>query len=177
MRPGIAIAVLAGLVSAAACGSGGYDEQERMNYRIDRAHGRTWRLGLAGVFVRAQGSARETLIELPGWVVARDGCLPALALGPKGEAVVTSNVIPMLWRIDPVTLRVTTHSPELSTDRDKDVGFADLTFSASYGAYFAASSIDGSVWKVDGSLTRAERMTPPVQPIAKLERSNSCAIN
>lgn len=177
MRSGIAIAALAVLISAAACGSSSYEEEESMLYRIDRAHGRAWRLGMAGVFVRERGSARETLVELPGWVVARDGCLPAIAVGPKGEVVITSNVIPRLWRIDPETLAVSTHALQLSADRDKDVGFVDLTFASTYGAYFAVSTIDGSVWKIDGSLSRAERMTPSAQPIAKLERSTSCAIN
>ena len=177
MRSGIAIAALAGLLSAAACGSDGYEEQESMLYRIDRAHGRTWRLGIAGLFVRERKDGREALVELPGWVVARDGCLPAFALGPKGEVVVTSNVIPTLWRVDPDTLAVSAHSLELNADRDKDVGFSDLSFSATYGAYFAVSDLDGSIWKINGSLKRAEKMTPPVQPIAGLERSTLCAIN
>lgn len=178
MRSGIAIAALAGLISAAACGSSdSYKEEESMLYRVDRAHGRAWRLGMAGVLVRERDGTRETLVELPGWVVARDGCLPSIAVGPKGEVVVTSNVISTLWRIDPETLAVSAHALRLSADRDKDVGFVDLTFASAYGAYFAVSTIDGSVWKIDGSLSRAERMTPSAQPIAKLERSTSCAIN
>lgn len=179
MRSRIVLLALAALVSLTSCGNGGYDERESMQYRIDHTRGRTWRLGLAGVFVRERDSAREILVELPGWIVANepDGCLPALALGPKGEAVVTSNAIATLWRIDPGTLAVTVHSLELSSDRDKDVGFSDLTFSPAYGAYFAVSSALGSVWKIDGSLSRAERMTLPEQPIAREERRGACAIN
>ena len=174
----VTIAVLAGLVWLAACQSSGNEEAQNVHYRVDRKHDRLWRLSVDGVSVRERATGRETRVALPGWIVARamEGCLPALALGPKGEAVVTSNVIPVLWRVDPESLGVTVHPLELNADRDKDVGFSDLVFSAAHGAYFAVSPVQGSVWKIDTAFRKAERVTPPQQS-QQQERSMACATN
>lgn len=179
MRWKILAAGLAGLVWLAACDNSQYEEPQNVHYRVDRTRDRVWQLSLRGVSVRERASGRETWIDLPGWIVAgaADGCLPALALGPKGEAVVTSNVIPTLWRVDPVTLAVTVHAVELNVDRDKDVGFSELAFSPTFGSYFAVSQMHGSVWKIDSSLRRAERVTPPAQSAGQPERRVACAIN
>jgi hypothetical protein len=99
-------------------------------------------------------------VELPGWFWAGlpFACGPALAHGPKGEIVVTSDVLPTLWRIDPKTHAVTVHAIELDTDRDKELGFSSISYSPRHGAYFAVSQHGhGSLWRIDPLLRRAQK--------------------
>ncbi|MGH8700184.1 MAG: hypothetical protein ACREVR_03265, partial [Burkholderiales bacterium] len=91
-------------------------------------------------------------------VDASYGCLPDLALGPQGEAVITSNILPTLWRIDPDTLAVSVHPLSLDADTDKDVGFSGLAYSPQHGAFLAASYHHGSLWRIDPLLERAQKI-------------------
>jgi hypothetical protein len=61
---------------------------------------RSWSLTRDGVAL--QDKAQRITVKLPGWHWAgvAYGYSPALAVGPQGEAIVTSDVIPVLWRID-----------------------------------------------------------------------------
>jgi len=122
---------------------------------------RVWQLTRNGVVVHDVG--RTTRVPLADWVFAgpRYGCEPALAVGPKGEAVVSSDVVPVLWRIDPVSLAVTRHELALDADNDKDVGFTDLAWVAKEDGYLASSTVDGSLWKIDRELKTARRVGGP----------------
>jgi uncharacterized protein YjiK len=71
---------------------------------------------------------------------------------------VTSNVLPVLWKIDPQTLAVTVHPLQLDADIDKDVGFSGLAYSARDGAYFAVSELHGTLWRIDLPLRRAQKI-------------------
>lgn len=119
---------------------------------------RVWQLTRNGVVV--QDAGRTTRVPLPDWVYAgpRFGCAPVLAVGPDGEAVVTSDVVPTLWRVDPRTLAVTRHELKLESDNDKDVGFVDLAWEEKQGAYFAASTADGALWRIDRDLKAARKV-------------------
>jgi glutamine cyclotransferase len=119
---------------------------------------RVWQLTRNGVV--AQDAGRTTRVPLPDWTYAgpRFGCAPSLAVGPDGEAVVTSDVMPTLWRVDPRTLAVTRHELKLDADNDKDVGFFDLAWEAREGAYFAASTADGALWRIDRELKAARKV-------------------
>lgn len=119
---------------------------------------RVWQLTRNGVVV--QDAGRTTRVPLPDWIYAgpRFSCAPALAVGPNGEAVVTSDVVPTLWRVDPRTLAVTRHELKLDTDNDKDVGFVALAWEAKEGAYFAASTADGARWRIDRELKTARKV-------------------
>jgi hypothetical protein len=99
-------------------------------------------------------------VRLAGWtwVAEQWSCMPDLALGPRGEALVTSNILPVLWKIDPDTLAVTEHPLALDADTDKDVGFTGLTYSAEHDAYFAVSGVHGSLWRIDAELKRGEKI-------------------
>jgi hypothetical protein len=81
-----------------------------------------------------------------------------MALGPHGEAVVSSNIVPTLWRIDPDTFTVTKHPLVLDADADKDIGFAGVVYSAEHQAFFAVSDVHGSLWNIDSVLRRARRI-------------------
>lgn len=90
----------------------------------DPARSRVWSLTTEGLFVHdVRTPERIVEVALPSWswVHAEYGCPPDLALGPGGEAVVTSNVVPILWRIDPETLAVSVH--ELVLDSDTNTAF------------------------------------------------------
>jgi hypothetical protein len=115
---------------------------------------RVWQLTRDGV------TAGSISVSIPGWIRAGEAyaCPPELAVGPKGEAVVTSNVVPTLWRIDPETLAVTEHRLALDADKDRDVGFSSLAYSPRHAAYFAVSAAHGSRWRIDTQLQRAEKL-------------------
>jgi hypothetical protein len=123
----------------------------------DRA--RTWVLDEEGLFLEEPGQPRRR-VDLPGWqwVRAPYACAPGLASGPGGEVVVTSNVLPALWKVDPATLAVTVHFPQLDADNDKDFGFSSLAYSERQDAYIAAGELKGSLWRIDASMRRAQKL-------------------
>jgi hypothetical protein len=121
---------------------------------------RTWHLSPTGVAVLdARTGKRVAEVDLPDWQWAGEpySCDPAIAVGPGGEALVTSDVVPTLWRIDPVSLAVTTHQPVLDDDGDREVGFTGLVYSRVHAAYFGVS-YDGLLWRIDPLLRRAQKV-------------------
>lgn len=136
--------------------------------RVDAARNRVWSLTDDGVSLHdARTAGKVVKVALPTWqsVDAAYSCPPDLALGPKGEAVVTSNVVPTLWRIDPDTLAVSVHELVLDADQDKDFGFSGLVYFAEHGAFFAVSDLHGTLWRIDLLLTRGQKipLTPPMR--------------
>jgi hypothetical protein len=130
----------------------------------DAARNNVWVLQPDALYLHdAATRALKKRIELPGWLWVGEpyGCGPALVLGPAGEAVVTSDVAPTLWRVDPRSLQVSVHALALSHDADKDVGFSTLAYSSEQGAFIAVSGTQGSLWRIDARLTRAERIGSP----------------
>jgi len=127
--------------------------------QVDAARGRTWWLTGAGLSLQDRTRRQPITLPLPGWHWAGTpyGCRPGLALGPKGEVIVTSDVLPKLWRVDPATLAVTVHSPALDDREERDVGFAELSYSARHGAYFAIGTTPDSLWRIDPLLRRAQQ--------------------
>jgi len=146
---GLGIAGLVGLAAALAHTGPGQSSLDTavtpemrlgtIHSQVDAARGRIWRLTGAGLSLQDRTRRQPVALPLPGWhwAGAPYGCLPGLALGPKGEVVVTSDVLPKLWRVDPETLAVSVHSPTLDDRTDRDVGFSTLSYSARHGAYFA----------------------------------------
>ena len=150
----------------------------KIRHQVDEVRGRIWVLTRAGVVIfDATSSGPIRRLALPGWVWAGepDGCLPDLALGPKGEAVVSSDVAPTLWRVDPETFEVSEHALALNSDTDKDIGFSELEYSREENAYFGVSTFYGSVWRIDPLLGRAQKVSqavPPVQVCRSSARPN-----
>lgn len=121
---------------------------------------RTWHLSPTGVNVLdGRTGKRVAEVALPDWQWAGEpySCDPAIAVGPGGEALVTSDVVPTLWRIDPVSLVVTMHQPVLDADSDREMGFTGLVYSGAHAAYFGVS-YDGSLWRIDPLLRRAQKV-------------------
>jgi hypothetical protein len=129
--------------------------------QVDAIRGRVWVLTLDGVALYEASTGEEIAqLPLPGWLWAGEqiSCAPDLAIGPGGEAVVSSNVVPTLWRIDPITLAASQHELLLDDDTGKDIGFTGLVYSAQQGAYLAVSAFQGSLWRIDPLLSRAQNI-------------------
>lgn len=125
--------------------------------RHDESRNRIWRLTRTGVVVHDVG--RTVRVPLPDWIYAGPpfGCTPDLAIGPKGEALVSSDVVPVLWRVDPQTFRVTRH--DVSISPDGEVGFVGLAWSAKENAWLAESTGDGATWRIDAQLKTARKLS------------------
>src|SRR5262245_61781873 len=120
--------------------------------RTDPARNRLWVISADGVFVY-DASTRKLIqeVSLPAWQAVQGlyACPPDLALTPDGSAIVTSNVVPTLWKIHPDTFAVSVLEPVLDADTDKDVGFSGLAYSSEHDAFFAVSGVHGSLWRID----------------------------
>jgi hypothetical protein len=149
--------VFAALLSSVAAAA----EPLALRQQFDSARNRVWTLTHDGVVARDMASGK-TLgeISLPGWIWAGApySCSPDLALGPRGEVLITSDVLPVIWRIDPETLAVSRHELVLDADGDKDIGFSALAYSPRHGAFFATSAVYGSLWRIDPLLRRAQKI-------------------
>ena len=148
-----AVTVLVGCES-----STGPNVSSVLRYQVDAERERSVWLTREGVVIHS-AAARPVVIELPGWVYAgAPHCPPDVALGARGEVVVTSNVVQTIWRIAPETLAVTVHPLALDADMDKDVGFAAIVYSAEQSAFIAYSGVQRSVWKIDAALKTGTKL-------------------
>ena len=118
-----------------------------------KKYGNLW-LGAAGAPVLILDEPCKTV---PRPILRVDAVL-ALGFGPRGEVLVTSDVVPAVWRVDARTLAVSVHPLALDADADKDVGFTSIAYSRVAGAYFARGSIDGACWRIDASLGSARKL-------------------
>lgn len=137
--------------------------ENTLRIRQDPQRERIWLLTHDGVSIYSTRSrARIRELALPGWHWAGEpySCAPDLAVGPAGEALVTSDVAPTLWRVDPAGLQVTRHELALDAEHDRDVGFTALAYSAERDAYFAVS-FSGSLWRLGPALEQASRIALP----------------
>jgi len=136
------------------------DKQQVLRIREDPERNRLWLLDHEAVSLYHNRSGKLLQrIVLPGWTAfgRQFGCPPDLALDPSGAVFVTSNVLPVLWRIDPVQLEVTVLDIALDADQDKDVGFTGLAFAAD-GIFIAANAIHGTLWQIDLRASSAQKL-------------------
>lgn len=149
------IAVLLAAAMLAGCGSDPYTRIEP-----DPERNRVWLLDGEGVWLYHNRNGKLVQrIALPGWTFAgrQFGCPPSLALDPSGAVFVTSNVLPVLWRIDPARFEVSVLEVALGADRDKDAGFTSLAFAAD-GTIIAANAMHGTLWRIDMTALTAEKL-------------------
>ncbi len=131
-----------------------------LRYRTQPERARAWGIDSSGLYMEEAGKPRMA-VRLPGWQWAAMpyASPPDIAIGPRGEVLVTSNVIPVLWRIEPDTLAVSVHSLELDADDDKEVGFSRLVYSRRDDAYIAVSGLQhGTMWRIDSRLSHAQKL-------------------
>jgi hypothetical protein len=148
------------VLGALAAASPVYPDDTPLRVREDAQRDRLWILRPDGLHLYSL-KMRQRLrhVPLPGWFWAGEpySCAPDLAVGPQGEALVTSDIAPMLWRVDARTLRVAVHELSLDADSHMDVGFTGLVYSPEKGGYFAVSHV-GSLWAIDVRLSRARKI-------------------
>ena len=127
---------------------------------------RSYQWELAWDSVALYEGSRSTLIRrlpLAGATQsgARNSCPPELAIGPTGSAYVTSNILPVLWRIDPASMRVERLDFSVEDDPLRDFGFTGLGWSADGSTLYATSTVDGAAWHLDPATLRATRIGQP----------------
>lgn len=156
--------------SLVACDAGPAPAQNgptpKVRVQLDAARNRVWLLTAEGLVIYEPAVPGRVLrVPLLGWQTAGrpDGCVPEFALGPGGEAVIGSDLVAVLLRVDPETLTVTRHELRLDdgSGADRDTGFAALRYDPARGAYLLASRADGSIWQVDRELRGALRTSDP----------------
>jgi hypothetical protein len=138
-----------------------------LRIQVDGARNRAWVLNYDAVYLYdIPAGMLIKRIELPDWqnAGATFSCAPELALSPSGTALVTSNVLPTIWEIDPDTLETRQHNLSLDADADKDVGFTGLAFGRDGQDLVGVSSLLGSAWRIDLGTDEARKL-PLSEPI------------
>jgi dihydrodipicolinate synthase/N-acetylneuraminate lyase len=128
--------------------------------RVDLAHNRRWVLRKDELTVYDHMNGRRLRhIVLPDWVVAgpNDACAPDMVLDASGAVFVSSNVLPVLWRIDAQRFQVIRIALQLDADTDKEIGFTGLSLGAD-GTLTAAGATFPSLWHIDLGSARASRI-------------------
>jgi hypothetical protein len=133
--------------------------------RTDTARSRLWVLDATGLSLHDSINGRRLRhVELPGLFLAGrdDLCPPDVAFDAAGTAFVSSDVLPVIWRVDPERFEVTRIELAVDADQDKDVGFTGLSF-ASDGIVIAAGSTFPSLWRIDLNRASASKVAsyPP----------------
>lgn len=153
---------LAGLslvtVASMSAADGEGDALKSLN---DEANDRVYVLVRDGVDVfEARALRKVARIRLPGWIWAGEpySCPPDMALSPAGDVLVTSNVVPVIWRIERRTLATSAHQLALEQESDKDIGFIELRWSGGASAYIATTD-GGATWHVDQALSMGRKIS------------------
>ena len=110
--------------------------------RADAERNRLWVLEPEALSLHDNISGRRLrriALTEPFFVGEDQACAPDIAWDAAGTVFVSSNVLPVLWRIDPQGFEITRIELELGADGDKDVGFTGLSF-AEGGVLIAAGT-------------------------------------
>lgn len=158
------MAAIAAVVLSTGCDSRALQQGAWPMYlqvvRADAEHNRLWVLERDGLSVHDNTNGRRLRrVVLPDWIYAGAGygCAPDVAVAGDGAAIVTSNVMPVLWRIDPKSYEVTRIELALASDTDMDLGFAELRFTHD-GTLLAAGATFDSLWRIDLAAARATKL-------------------
>ncbi len=128
--------------------------------RADAARSRLWVLDARGLALHDSVNGRRLRhVELPGLFLAGSDnlCPPDIAFDATGTVFVSSDVLPVIWRVDPERFEVTRIELALDADRDKDIGFTGLSF-ASDGIVIAAGATVPSLWRIDLNRASASKI-------------------
>ena len=128
--------------------------------RADPARNRLWVLDPSGLTLRDSLNGRQLRhVSLPELFLAAGDrvCRPDIAFDAAGTVFVSSDVLPVIWRVDPQRFEVTRIEIALETDADKDVGFTGLSF-AGDGIVIAAGTTFASIWRIDLNAARASKV-------------------
>jgi hypothetical protein len=168
----VAVAVMAAATLCACDSSLQREAPAEATLRVeltDAARNRLWVLEREGLTLYNNTTGRRLRqMVLPEWVLlgARYSCPPDLALDSSGAVFVSSNVLPVLWRVGPQRFEITRIELALDADADKDVGFTGLSV-AGDGTLLAAGTTFGSLWHLDARTARARKIASyPALPSA-----------
>jgi hypothetical protein len=128
--------------------------------RADPARNRLWVLDPSGLTLYDNLNGRRLRhISLPEWILAAGDrvCAPDIAFDAAGTVFVSSDVLPVIWRVDPQRFEVARIEIALDMDADKDVGFTGLSF-AGDGIVIAAGTTFPSIWRIDLNAARASKV-------------------
>lgn len=128
--------------------------------RADPARNRLWVLDPSGLTLHDGLSGRRLRhVPLPGLFLAAGDrvCRPDIAFDAAGTVYVSSDVLPVIWRVDPQQFEAARIEIALDTDADKDVGFTGLSF-AGDGIVVAAGTTFASIWRIDLNAARASKV-------------------
>lgn len=157
-----AVASLVVLASSALAGQ----DARPLKSLVDETHQRVYQLVRDGIDVVELTDGRKVgHVILPSWVWASEtySCPPDIALTPERDVLVTSNVVPTIWRIERQSLLVTKHELSFDQDTGRDIGFTQLRWSAKLGTFVGTTDL-GERWYIDASLSRARwAFGPPIK--------------
>jgi hypothetical protein len=164
----VATLVIATLILSACDGSVRREGPAVMEFQVvraDTARGRLWVLDATGLALHDSINGRLLRrVELPGLFIAGSDnlCPPDLMVDAAGAVLVSSDVLPVIWRIDPQGLEVRRIELALDADDTKDVGFTGLSL-ASDGIVIAAGATFPSLWRIDLERAAASKVAsyPP----------------
>lgn len=137
--------------------------------RVDAKANRRWVLNHEALTVYDNVNRRRLRrIALPDWTLAGPphACPPDLVLDASGAVYVSSNVVPVLWRVEPQGFQVTRIALQLNHDADKDVGFTRL-FVIGDGTLLAAGATFESLWRLDLPSATASKLSVPRPHLAE----------
>jgi len=140
------------------------EAQPAIRIQVDARRNRVWVLGLNGVYIYDRPTGKLVKhVELPDWMAVKRtyACAPDLVLAPTGAALVTSNIQPIIWEIDEVSMKVRQHKLTVATESDKDFGFTALTFGRDGRELLGLSSFLGAVWRIDLASNKAQKLPSP----------------
>jgi hypothetical protein len=172
-------------VAADAAASSSADERHELRstgtlrVRRDIARNRVWVLGLDEI--RLYDLAHRRLmrrIELPGWSVIADLCMPDMAVTPSGAVIVSSNAQPTLWWIDAGGFEVRAYDIRLHGREGWSIGFGALRFDAA-GHLFALTASANSMWQIDLAAATARELefySPPKESCELGSALNAAAV-
>jgi hypothetical protein len=143
------------------------DARNVLRSKTDTARGRVWVLGLDGQVRVYDDRSKKPLrqIALPDWLVVRTQCMPDLIFDRAGFVLVSSNVMPWIWRINADTFELKVHPIRMPGREGLDFGFATLALGAKGNLYGLAPSAQ-SLWSVDlgnANARQVQSYDPPLE--------------
>ena len=137
-----------------------------LRVKEDLARGRRWELRWDAAYAYDVASGKlERRVPLVGAIMAGavESCRPDMLLDRSGALIVSSNAQPVVWRISPSRFEIERHDLVLDGEHGKDFGFSALAWGSDGRTLFAASSVTGTLWRIDladGTANRVELSAP-----------------
>jgi len=173
LRPALAsVVVMAFLITGVIYGTA---HAQVLAAERDIARGRSYVLEGGTVRVSSDAAGILRRIDLPDAVFAHlpYACPPAMIVDRSGAVIISSNVLPVLWRIEPEGFTVRRYELLLDLEKDLDVGFSGLAAAHDDGIVFAHAGALGSLWRIELPSGKATEINLPLDAGIRLQSSAS----